>query len=465
MSNKQIIQESVHFGSVALSLQTQIFDPISLMNYLVKEPLSIRTKVAYKLLCDQLHPHKHYLADGSHFLIHQPNYLMIAMYYNLDLTVPTQINEPDSLLIDQLCEPLIEAQQDKDLQEETNLIAAGSGTVSYVVKHSTTYFLARNFAYIKQFTAHDMNLRLVDADWPEKFRYNEQLPKLIVKRIKYLQQHAPLYYSTVAQKIYHAVISKLYKDNFFSRVSKKQLSTINKNFPNIIDPVILTYDDLCYKVSLLGNEIAGYVLGFPIQNMIPTKEQIREALQILIKMGVHKYVEQIRNYVKLTYTPIIPIPCQNISYPNETDVITEEIDNYVPFDIISYQVGTHMYRFTRAEFPELVKSKKNPWTNDWFPATILATIVARNNAAKELGLPPARPLTEMLDRIEKDKFFEVDPVSQNSNRSNSLTLPFPFNLLISRQFTDEVEETEEEEEEEDLPELIDDEDSIMSEVD
>jgi hypothetical protein len=136
-----------------------------------------------------------------------------------------------------------------------------------------------------------------------------------------------------------------------------------------------------------------------------------------------------------------------------------------------------MYRFTRAEFPELVKSKKNPWTNDWFPPTILASIMARNEAAKELGLPPARPLAEMLERIEKDKFFEVDPTPVSSNRSNQFILPFPFNLLLSTQFDpdpiqqeeNEPEEEESGEQEENLPDLIDvnvdTEDSTMSEVD
>jgi hypothetical protein len=284
-SNEQIIKESIYFGSVALALQTQAFDYISLMNFLVKEPISLRTKVAYKLLCDQFHPQKHYLEDGSHFLVHQPNYLMIALNYNLELSAPDHLqNQDNGQLIDHLCEILIDARQNKKLEEETNLIAGGSGTLSYVTKHLVIYFLARNFAYIRQFTAHDMNIRLVEADWPEKFRYNERLPGLILKRINYLQEHAPLYYSRVIHKLYHEVINKLYKDNLFSHVSKQELSTFNKHFPNIIDPVILTYDDLCYKISLLGNDLAGYVLGFPIQNMIPTKDQIQQALQTLIKL-------------------------------------------------------------------------------------------------------------------------------------------------------------------------------------
>ena len=171
---------------------------------------------------------------------------------------------------------------------------------------------------------------------------------------------------------------KLNKEKLLSGLTKEQLIQLDTYFPNIIDAKILNYSPLAYKISLLGNDIAGYVLGFPIQNMIPTEEQIHQCIALLTKLGVQEYIKYIKEYNKLTYTPISPLNLdEKIIYANEHDVITEDIDNYVSFDIVSYQIGPHMYRFSRAEFSQLAKSKENPWTNDGSPPPILSTIIAR----------------------------------------------------------------------------------------
>jgi hypothetical protein len=188
----------------------------------------------------------------------------------------------------------------------------------------------------------------------------------------------------------------------------------------MVDSRIFSYDDLSYKIAVLGNDIAGYVLGFPIQSMIPNDAQIHSALSLLIQIGREKYIEQVQSKLRASYIPILPIPEEPPTFANSTDVLMEEIESYVPFDVIGYQDGIYMYRFSRAEFDRLAESKKNPWTNNWLPPTVLSTIRTRVEASTELKLPAACPMMELFDRVEQGTLFASDTTETTSMTNSSV---------------------------------------------
>ena len=406
-SKDEKIKESVSVGSVFLALESKYFTSKELLNWLSKVAIDEKTKVAYKAVCIAISPNIQYLDDSMHFLTKKPEYIAIAIGYNLNPDIPdSNVAGPINPLYSHLCDALIQLRSDPLQRKMTGLILAGAGSAEYIRSRLVTCFLSRNFPHLRNLSSHDHNVGLVTADWTAKFRYNEQLPNLIIKRVADLQKHAPLYHAGVAYQAYHKVAVKLNKDKLLTSLKRDELAAFNSFFPNIIDQKILGYNDLCYKIALLGNDIAGYILGFPIQSIIPNDDQIHEAISKLSEIGPEKYTSFMKEYVKSTYIPILPFPnCINPTFSNDSDVLMENIDNYVAFDIVAYQTGTHIYRFTRPEFKDLSKSKKNPWTNDWLPQTILTTIKARAEAAKELGLPDPRPLSELLTCLENGKLF------------------------------------------------------------
>lgn len=413
------IRQSVEVGSVFLALESNFFTAEALQQWLTTVPMTERTQIAYKALCTKILPNVQYLPDSLHFLTKKPEYTSIAVGYGFSTDLPDTkgVDRTHSNpILAHICDALIMINSDSNFRKLSALILSGHGTHQYVYSKLVTCYRARNFPHLRGVSPHEINVALVAADWTAKFRYNENLAKLILKRVADLQREAPIYYAGIAYGAYHKVAVKLNKDKLLTQLSRDELITFNTFFPNIIDTKILGYSDLAYKIALLGNDVAGYVLGFPIQNMIPNDDQIHEAIAILSKEGADAYAERIKQYVKSTYTPVAPFPMGSVSYSNDKDVMMEEIDNYVPFDIVSYQVGPHMYRFTRVEFDKLVESKKNPWTNDWFPPTVLSTIISRSEAAKELGLPPGRPCREMIDRVEAGTLFTPDEEPQPSQQ-------------------------------------------------
>ena len=409
-SEAEKIHQSVMFGSVFLALEREFFTYDALLKWLCTAEYGIETRIAYKAVCGGITPDDQYLEDKFHFLTKRPEYASIALACGLNEEIsdhkpfdPTEYNP----LLAHICETLGELCRTPALKSFTALIVAGQGTATYLRCNLGICYRSRNFPYLR-ISAEEINTRLVEADWAEKFRYNSTLAHLVLRRVARLQREAPIYYASVAYKIYRNVILKLNKEKLLTMLSRDEMATIDSFFPEIIDRRLLEYSDLAYKIAVLTNDVAGYILGFPIQDMIPNDDQIHSAIQYLTNHGTEAYSDLISKYVSSNYLPDLPFHTSKPSYSNDHDFMLEDLDSYVPFDIVSFQSGTHVYRFTRPEFPALIKSKKNHWTNEWLPPTVLSTIKARYEAAKELGLPPPRPLTEMLSRTESGSLFDPD---------------------------------------------------------
>ena len=422
-SEAEKIRQSVMFGSVFLALESEFFTYEALLEWLCTAEYSIETRIAYKAVCVRITPNDQYLEDKYHFLTKRPEYASIALSCGLNEEIPdhkpfdpTQYNP----ILAHMCETLGELCSSLALKNFTAMVVSGQGTATYLRSNLEICYKSRNFPFLR-ISAEEINSKLVEADWFEKFRYNSTLADLVVRRVAHLQREAPFYYASVAYKVYRNVVLKLNKEKLFTNLSRDELATIDSFFPGTIDRRLLEYSDLAYKIAVLTNDVAGYILGFPIQDVIPNDDQINSAIQYLTDHGSEAYSELIREHVSANYLPALPFHISKPSYSNDTDVMLESPDGYVPFDIVSYQAGLHVYRFTRPEFPTLIRSKKNHWTNEWLPPTVLSTIRARYEAAKELGLPPPRLLTEMLERVENGSLFQPDdpPVPRVSSQSGS----------------------------------------------
>lgn len=405
------IRQSIMYGSVFLALETGFINHPAVLEWLATAEVNEQTQIAYKAVCMKIAPGEQYLPDGDHFLVKRPEYALMAVGCGLFPEIPARKTDlEDEALIVYIVEHLSETLNRQLVRNKINLILSGQGPANYVQINLVPCYQARNFPHLRDADPHTINIGLVLADWTAKFRYTDKLAKLILHRVANLQRDAPIYFAGVGYKAYHQVIMKLNQEKLFNQLTRDELITLDTFFPGIIDRKILNYNDLAYKLALLGNDIAGYILGFPIQNVIPNDEQIHEALAMLTTMGCSGYTDQIKNYVSTTYTPMMPIVSRSSVYSNQEDVLMEEIDDYVPFDIVAYQDGGYIYRFTRPEFDKIIESKKNAWTNNWLPPSVLSTIKARHEAATELKLPPSRIMREMLTRIEDGTLFNPDEI-------------------------------------------------------
>jgi hypothetical protein len=409
------IDETVSIGSVFLALDNNYFTDKELLNWLSTTPITILTKIAYKALCTKIHPNDQYLNSGYHLLVKKPEYCRLSIHYGLDLEIPDKLNsEDDTPIIIYICHLASIDKNSNDMKEDIYILR-GSRVESD--DHLLSY-KAREFNHCPDLTVETININLADADWIEKFRYNEILVKIVMKRLDYLKKNHINYYNFVYD-LYRKIVEKLNKDKLLTNLTKEELIELDNLYPSIIDKRILEYNGLEYKLAILGDDIAGYVLGFPVHFMIPNEAHIHEAIAYIKQQGTEEYNKYICNYNAQSSTLNIPFKNNNVTkYANETDVLMEDINNYVSFDVVSYRCGDHVYRFSRPEFDQILKSKKNPWTNEWLPISIVETIKSRVKTAKELALPPSRPLLDMLKNLELGKLFEATKKEMKENHSN-----------------------------------------------
>ena len=426
------IYQTVIFGSVFLALENGFFTYEELFEWLQNAGSEDKTLIAYKFICMKKHPNEHYMSNGDHFLVLQPEYTPIAIGFGLDINIPESINKDLETIL-----PLstkISYYLDNNLEyifhQSLIILSQDLNASEYIqsLDDLEICYRARVFPYIRGLSGDEINKELIKSDWFEKFRYNEKLIHYILDRVEFLKKEAPIYYKDLAFSKYYKVVEKLYKEKKLFELEKDKLLCLKSHFPNIIDEKILDYSPLAYKISLLEDDIAGYVLGFPIQNMIPNNIQIQEAIHLLMEIGIDAYSKRIKDYVKSTYTPSLLFSTE-INYPNSTDVILEDIDNYLPFDIVSFQIGTHMYRFTRSEYKQLISTKKNHWTNDWLPPSVLSTIKTRYEASKDMGLPKCYPVKETLEKIEKNEYFKEEEISEEPSSIAEPSEPNPLLIL------------------------------------
>lgn len=419
LSMDDLIHQSVIIGSVYLAMQSSAFTEKQLLEWLSKYELVFElTQVAYKAVCQKIHPNDQYLSDGSHFLCKQPDYAPFAIKYGLNRYIPDKLNQSGEkrVVLEHITKSINDFMTKNDDGKLMKLIIDGEGYMTYVYDKLILCYLARNFPYVK-LKAEQINESLIDADWVEKFRYKDNLISNVLNRVKFLEKHAPLYYKIVAHQHYVKVVQKIQQDKLFSKLNKTDIQNIDKIFPGIIDSKVFEYNDLGLKLSLMSPELSGYLLGYPIQEIIPNELQIHMAIMKLMELGIEGYTKCIAEWVHNTYLVSIPFDSNIIKYANDENVIMDKIDIYSPFDIIVYQTGNYTYRFTRCEFDKICESKNNPWTNMELPISVVLGIQARSIAANKLKLPPSRPLQDMLERVEKGTLYKTDQ-EENKGPSN-----------------------------------------------
>lgn len=429
MSLETKISESVFHGSIFLALEQNFFMVKELLTWLVDQPCCLKTKIAYKAVCYYLSLNDQYLADGYHFLYRCANYVDIAVCFSLNVYIPDR--NDDLTLSAPLYFHLYPI--DNTITDMSKFIIDGQATQDYLLDNLTLCYLARNDPYFKNhnISPDEYNEYFLNSDWLNKLRYTDKLAELLLTRVRLIESLA-VNYSKLVIKEYHLVAQKIHRLNLI-KLTREQVEEFNNYFPNILSSHIFNYQDLAFKISLLNNDLAGYLLGFAIDKMIPNNKQIKEALDQLDKLGVEEYCQRL----KQKYEVILA---------NETDVLMEPIDDYSPFDIVSFQTGDHLYRFSRAEFDNILQTKKNPWTNEDLHPTILSSMYARNLAACEIKLPECKILKDLLNGGVFESSVEIVKVN-NSNLENRY---YDLDILIfevGSESEDSITEEEIEEEE------------------
>lgn len=393
------ISQTIEFGSASVAIEKKLFTPIELLEWLAANDVTENSHLAYYCLCRYLHPNEHYLSDNRHIFIVRPQYHVHTHVYDTEPTLRSIKDNESSELLSNLLENFT---YDLIEREILLLVMAITGMIGVeideCVKILTKASKARMIASFREMSVNDHNFAFIQSDWIEYLILNDYVPVLVIKRIKCLKQNAPLYYELVKPR-YLELFKTLFQKHLLGRLKINGLKYLDMEFQGILDKNILAHTTASRKLILMPTILAGYILGFPIQNIIPTETQIKEATALFEKLGSEQYSVNIREYIHETYINKSPFDNEEIVLSNDTDVLLEDIDLYSPFDIVSFQCGKYMYRFTRPEFEKIIQNEKNPWTNEDLPKSIINSIASRVKTAEQLAFPKSMTIKDLLDGL------------------------------------------------------------------
>jgi hypothetical protein len=447
MNNIDLIKQTVLFGSVSEALEYKLFTCNDLIMFLAEHNNIItRNKliVSFTVLMN-LFPSSYLYYNGKHLLSYLPNDKLIYYIYLLkggssDLPINQDKSSDDMLwlyLFDCLS-GLNSNQYDMEL-ENAYLFCDKyfrTSNISYEYWCVEPLFFARcNDIQLKlNLSNKSTSEYIIRSDWFEKFKDIKNFPySLFFERCKNLLTYAPLYFEKLKFKFERVLVSiKLYD---MEKLDKDLIKLMYHSFPEEFSSHLLTCDEKYFRLCCYPIHIRAYLLGFPIERYIPSKEEIDKQIKILMEIGIEEYVKRCdRN----SYNNI---NCSQEYIANPEDTLCEDPCNYFAFDRYDLLQNNKVYRFTRNEFSKLIEEgmeSKNFWNQCRLPEYAVATMSIRNSISEVMNLPNCDTAVNLLlksmeGNLYQDQIEEEGNENQNEQMDSQYLLNLLSNALISHQ--------------------------------
>lgn len=412
--NNNRIRESIEIGSVYEALYNKLITTTEILKYLLISPITIRSMIAYKAVCTF---DRTQIIDDVPFVlrINNDEYIAIYMlYFGKDHL--SGRNDIESLNIARKTTSLI-------VKMSTMNIWARSIQILCDINHKKINIIPMDYDliiggrcinYIQHLLRSNKDVPLtnfIQNDYIDILKSSEysKYEDIMLDRCKQLKETAPIYWDKIGHKMYSNIILK----NVNVKIPTFPRNKLDKYialFPTLFDANILNMSSLIYNLNLLPLYIQAYVLGFPIHIYMPSKELINKSIELLKDKGIDEYVKIITDknkiYLRNFNDYITPFETKDILIGNDQDTLFEDPNMYNLFDVIKLYIDTHVYFFTRVEFPTLIDKKINPWLNLEIPHAIIQEINSRYKTAEKYNLPECTTILELLKQVEDDKLYK-----------------------------------------------------------
>ncbi len=433
--NKEKVRQTITYGSPYQALYKGYVSTTDILEYLLDEEVNNETMIAYRSVCQVAlrtdDPDEYYqLIDNKPFVLttDKIEYLAIYIlsfgkYYGRDdletLAIMNKIQPVYNKLL--VVNPFSRNVRMVSDIKDRNVVLRRSD-VSLLLKSRS-----KNYDFVDHIgDHHDLWIDADDLKFLDVIKYKVYMNKLL-ERCETLEREAPGYWEHVGQPLYQEHVQEAI-DITHPKMLHSLFSRHAKLF-NIFPPALMEMSKLQYNIELLDEYARAYVLGFPIHKYFPSNDLISKAVSLLVDIGIENYVRIItnktKNWLHDNTEMIDPFDNVDITASNTEDTLTESIHDYSSFDIIKYCNGSHIFHFTRPEFISLLNKKKNHWTSENLPTSVLRDISHRLETSAIEDLPPSKPLIDLLKAVEEETLYPQLPPKcscpnhQNNNNDNN----------------------------------------------
>jgi hypothetical protein len=231
-----------------------------------------------------------------------------------------------------------------------------------------------------------------------------------VERCYYVKVNSPNYFYKL-KKEYNKILEN-FDDKTFEKLSIEKIKKSYYAFPEYFSSLIPSLDEKWIRLAVYPLVVRAYILGFDINKYIPTRYEVDEEFNKLLKIGVDEYCKQNKKYAyNLDET-------QEYEIMNPEDTICENPMDYNQFDRYDYLDKNKVYRFTRPEFKRILEDGLNFWNKCELPKNVLDTMKMRNIIATTLRLPPSDTKKNLIEKACEGRLYETLNEKENENEEN-----------------------------------------------
>lgn len=389
------INEIVRARFCYTALLENIITSKTLLIWLSRQSINDDNLTAYRCICIFSDTDDHYIS-GRHFTTIVPDieYLLVYILSGGDEKTPAFTDANVGLV------------QERSMELAEIYRSQKRFTKIRVLCNLET---SERFKYLSMVTHHHNKMFSVDhKDLPLYFKtlWIESIQqvikpsdfKIFIKESLYLKDLSPWLWSTYLQSRFHDIASSLYTNHLPESISKHDLDQLSELYPGLIPEDIQKLSNTSFNIYIFNDIILkAYLLGFPIHYFTPNNDQIHKALIELTYLDIDDYILYMKKCQPLQISN--SFHPHELSYSNEIDLLNNNINSYLPFDVFTYIDGDQIYRFTRPEFKRLIQTKKNHWSGSDLPDIAILELQTRLTISINHNFPIAAPWKIIIETI------------------------------------------------------------------
>jgi hypothetical protein len=408
----KIINEAILYGSLYEALENKLFKCQELINYIAENHKYIpRNKLISSIaILLNFYPSTYLYYNNDHLISLLPNDNLIYFIFLLkggSTEIPIKKdNENGDLLWLYLFDVLTIMNMDKNnselikaklisniypKNEEINIQSFEPWVINCLYDCRCIDVIDIYHTELQVIEVNHTN-NIIRTDWFDKYNSVVVTFDKFINRCLFLKEYANNYLNGMMNLFEEHM--KLYDIRTVEIFTKEQLINAYKVFPQLYSKYLISAPNEYYRIGLYPLPVRAYLLGFNIENNIPSSDIIDMEYNRLIEKGIDEYCKI--NIVKNE---------ENIINPEDT--LCEDPHEYHNFDRYDFIENNKIYRFTRPEFERLLEDNRNFWNKCILPNHVIYTLKCRKMIAELYNLPEADTRKNLLEKSMTSKLYQI----------------------------------------------------------
>lgn len=379
------MEEYIRYGLVYSAYNLGLIDSKEILKHLQTTPVTTQTLLAYQHLL--LHDIDQNI-EGEHFIINAP-----MEYGALYMTKYEEEGDLGPYLYKGILK------MSTDFKFRNKIMILGGELVGINKEDIPLAIQARN-KHVLQFKIKNEDFEaifnaLVATDWFEekdllKAFYNHQFFENLLEMCSD-KKELPDYWEKISSH-YKSLVEYIFENSLLIP-NVKYPKLIADLFPDFFSFPIDKLTEKEWFIYQSPSHMQGYLLGYPIYMMNPTREELLKDLFYISEKGIDDFSSQLREKHKSYWESF------SKKLFNEEDTLHEDIFSYPLFDVVGICYRDGIWLITRPEFKNILELDRNPYTNSPLGWVEKLPIIMRDVIAETYMIPNPLPVKDAYNQL------------------------------------------------------------------